>query len=338
MMRSRSVTRRIALGLGGIAIFATVTLCAAVMAEYGFAPADLVHDETWHAAGSEILDHVGLPILVVLGPTVLATSILLRRAFRPLRQAAAMIEATPPGRGVRVDCADLPQEAVPFAEAVNRLLGRLDATAEQQEAFASDVAHELRTPLTILSMELERPGPLERAQLQGEVIAMRRLVDQLLLLAQVNAAATAPLPPTRFKLADVAEDITALLAPQVIGDGRDIELEVLDPVVAVEGHREAVAAALRNLVENGTRVSPRGGTVTVLCGPGPVLRVRDQGPGLAPQQLARLVRRHERADHASLDGAGLGLAIADRIMAAHGGRLATDLSAREIVMAFPLPA
>ncbi|MCH7627781.1 MULTISPECIES: sensor histidine kinase [Novosphingobium] len=335
MTHSRSVTRRIALGLAAIAVFATVTLCAAVMAEYGFSLADLVHEATWQAAGQEIMDHVGLPILVVLGPTVLATNVLLHRAFRPLRQAAAKIEATPPGRGVRVGGADLPEEAAPFVEAVNRLLGRLDATAEQQEAFASDVAHELRTPLTILSMELERPDPLDRAQLQDEVLAMRRLVDQLLLLAQVNAAATAPLPPARFRLSDVAEDVTARLAPQVIADGRMIEIEVLDPAASVEGHREAVAAALRNLVENGARVSPPGGTVTVLCGPGPALRVRDEGPGLAPDQLARLVRRHERADHASLNGAGLGLAIADRIMAAHGGRLATDPAAREIAMAFP---
>lgn len=334
MTRQSSVTRRIALGLAAIAVFATVTLCAAVMAEYGFSPADLVREATWQAAGSEMMDHVGLPILVVLVPTVLATNVLLVRAFRPLRKAAAVIEATPPGRGVRVASVDLPEEAAPFVAAVDRLLERLDATAEQQEAFASDVAHELRTPLTILSMELERPGPLDRAQLQGEVMAMRRLVDQLLVLAQVNAAATAPLPATSFRLADVAEDVTALLAPQVIAAGRTIAIDVLDAVASVEGHREAVAAALRNLVENAVRVSPSGGTVTVVCGPGAVLRVCDEGPGLAPGQLARLVRRHERAEYASLDGAGLGLAIADRIMDAHGGRLESDQPARAIAMVF----
>jgi signal transduction histidine kinase len=65
-----------------------------------------------------------------------------------------------------------------------------------------------------------------------------------------------------------------------------------------------------------------------------VLRVGDDGPGLSAHDLARLVGRHERADHPSADGAGLGLAIAQRIVAAHGGRLRSDPEAREIALDF----
>ncbi|MEO0032116.1 MAG: hypothetical protein RIS94_1874 [Pseudomonadota bacterium] len=337
MNRPTSVTRRLGLGLLLIAVFATVTLCAAVISEYGFSLADLANPDAFNAAWHEMIDHVGLPILVVLGPTLGATAWVVGRAFAPLRRAARAIEETPAERGVRVPVADLPVEALPFAEAINRLLARLDETARQQEAFASDVAHELRTPLTILSMELERTGAADPARLRGEVLAMRRLVDQLLLLAQVNAAATAPLPATDFALCDLAEDVVALTAPQVIACDRRIELQVLSPSTVVHGHREAVAAALRNLVENAARVTPPGAIVRVTCGPGAELRVGDEGPGLSPEQLARLVRRHERADHPSAEGAGLGLAIADRIMAAHGGRLHSDFEAREIVMSFPEP-
>ena len=63
--------------------------------------------------------------------------------------------------------------------------------------------------------------------------------------------------------------------------------------------------------------------------------MRDEGPGLALERLRDLVQRHRRADHASKDGAGLGLAIVDRIMAAHGGTLETDPADRELVLRFP---
>lgn len=335
MTMHASITRRLTLGLLAISIFAIVTLCAAVLTEYGFSIKDLATPSTVDAAWDEMIDHVGLPILVVLGPTLAATAWLIGRAFRPLRRAARAIESTPAERGVRVPVDGFPTEALPFADAVNRLLSRLDETAQQQEAFASDVAHELRTPLTILSMELERTEVINPARLREEVTAMRRLIDQLLLLAQVNAAATAPLPATCFALTELSEDIAAQLAPQIIAAGRRIELQVLEPAISVLGHREAVCAALRNLVENAARVTPAGGMVHVTCGPGAVLRVGDEGPGLTDRQLARLVRRHERADHPSTDGAGLGLAIAERIMAAHGGKLSSDFETREIIMTFP---
>jgi signal transduction histidine kinase len=74
--------------------------------------------------------------------------------------------------------------------------------------------------------------------------------------------------------------------------------------------------------------------VVVSVGEGARLCIADEGPGLDREQLARLVRRHVRAEHASIDGAGLGLAIADRIMAAHGGRVETDPAARSLMLVF----
>ena len=67
----------------------------------------------------------------------------------------------------------------------------------------------------------------------------------------------------------------------------------------------------------------------------PFRAVGDGGEGLSPDRLRELVRRHSRADHASTSGAGLGLAIVDRIMAAHGARLTTDPAARELSLHFP---
>jgi signal transduction histidine kinase len=75
--------------------------------------------------------------------------------------------------------------------------------------------------------------------------------------------------------------------------------------------------------------------VRVAAGPGACLHVADEGPGLSAEALARLTRRHARADHASREGAGLGLNIVERIMAAHGGTLRSDAERRTLTLRFP---
>lgn len=329
-----SVGQRLFLGLSLIGLFGVIALIAMVSLQYGFTADELLHFSTLAYTRNELIGHVGLPILVLLVPTVLAARWVILRAFRPLEAAAHAIEAAPTERGVRIDDRDMPAEAMPFVAAINRLLDRLDSVAREQEAFAADVAHELRTPLSILSLELDRLEGKDAIALKEEVTAMRRLIDQLLLMAQVNVEAAAPLPAKSIDLATLAEDLVARLAPGIIAGGRDIAVEVEDGHVAVAGHREAIMAALRNLVENAVRASPAGGTVTVIAGPGARLRVRDEGPGLAQDDLMRLMQRHERDAFASTDGAGLGLAIAHRIMVAHRGHILAQQEARELILSF----
>ncbi|GMM61820.1 sensor histidine kinase [Novosphingobium pituita] len=341
-MKGGSIRLRLSVGLGFICVFAVATLVFALFWEYDITPEDLTGPDT-SVAWREMRDHVMLPILVVIMPTLLATSLVINRALRPLAHTARTITTAPAQRGVRLPVGELPVEVAPFVESINQLLARLDAAAARHEAFAADVAHELRTPLAIMAMHLDDPQPLDRDHLRHEIAAMNRLVEQLLLLAQIEAEADTPQRPTAFSLAGVAEDVVVRLAPQVIAAGRQIELmdspEAPSPLTGhqIVGHREAVAAALRNLVENAVRVTPPGGLVRVSAGPGPCLRVADEGPGLSAEALARLTRRNARADHASREGAGLGLSIVERIMAAHGGALATDQPARTLILRFPEP-
>ena len=334
MTARTSVGQRLVLGLSIVGLVGIVALIALVTVQYGFTVDELLHFSSLEYARNELIGHVGFPILLLLVPTTLAARWVIQRAFRPLEAAAHAIEAAPTERGVRIDDRDMPAEAMPFVAAINSLLGRLDAVAREQEAFAADVAHELRTPLSILSLELDRLDGEQARALKEEVGAMRRLIDQLLLMAQVNVEAAAPLPAQSIGLAALAEDLVARLAPRIIAEGRDIAVETEEGHGAVAGHREAIMAALRNLVENAVRVTPMGGTVTVIAGPGPRLRVRDEGPGLAREDLHRLVQRHERDVFASRDGAGLGLAIAHRIMTAHRGRIVADRQARELTLLF----
>ncbi len=333
-MRRGSVFGRLAIGLILVGLLGAIVLLVFVAFEYGLSFDGGSNSLTLAEIMNEVADHVVVPLLVLILPLAIAVPWVIRSSLRPLRDAAAQIElAQTADRGFRVNADDFPAEATGFVEAVNGLLGRLDETAARQEAFAADVAHELRTPLAILALELEKVDGETAARLKRDVTNMSRLVDQLLVLAQLDAQAAARAPTQDVVLADVAADIVSHFAPLALDEEKEIALEPGDGAT-VSGRPEAITAALRNLVENALRVTPPHKTVTVFVGPGPTLRVRDGGPGLSQEALQDYRQRLHRGDHSSKSGAGLGLAIVSRIMEAHGGSLKTDPDHTELVLAF----
>lgn len=336
MRGSSSVSRRLIRGLGQVALVGTLLLFAAVVFFYRLTFSHLDAGAALQRAILESLEHVVLPVVVLMVPVTVLGLRVIRQAFIPLENAAISIGAVKGHeRGFRIDTSKMPEEALPFTGAVNDLLTRLDEAAKRQEAFAADVAHELRAPLALLSLELDRLDQADAPRLKGDVAAMRRLIDQLMLLAQIDAAASAQIALEEVCLVEVARDVVSLVAPTILSESKMIALDIDGEAWITRGRKEAIAAALRNLIENAVRVTPTGGTIQVFVGPGAIMGVRDEGPGLDQERLRKLVGRHKRADHASKDGAGLGLAIVDRIMAAHEGSLLSDPDKRELVLKFP---
>lgn len=329
----RSVARELRVRMAAAGVLAAGGLLVFVVFDI-----DRIFDARYQQSGGlayEIADHVVLPLIVVLLPIMLAMRWAVGRSLAPLEIAARRInEASGQQRGFRVRLDGLPMEAVPFARAVNDLLARLDEAAERQEAFAADIAHEFKTPLAILGLELEGyDDPLGR-KLRADISSMNRLVDQLLLIAQLDAQASARVSYEAVALRNVAAEVSSRLARSVLRAGKKLELVVLDDPV-VEGRPEAIAAALRNLVENALRVTGPGEAVRLVVGPGRQLRVQDCGPGLTKDRLESLSHRLKRADNASTEGAGLGLSIVKKIMSSHDGALETDPVQRELRMVFP---
>ncbi|WBH18040.1 sensor histidine kinase [Sphingomonas radiodurans] len=336
MIQEPSITRRLTRSLAVVGGLGALLLLVFIGVEYRLSFNHLSGGDAAQLALRELAEHVLLPMAVLIVPMALAGRWAIRRAVEPLRTAADEIDArTEDVRGVRVSADALPQEARPFADAINRTLERIDRVASMHEAFAADIAHELRTPLTLLSLELDRLTVPEASRLREDVAQMRRLIDQLMLLAQVEADAASLTSPSRIDLADLAGDVIARMAPIALDRSAHLELAADMPVWA-SGRREAIGAALRNLLENALRVTPPGGTILVRVTADGTMAVRDEGPGLSTSSLADLVGRHRRADYASTDGAGLGLAIVDRIVKAHGGTLSTAPDAREIRLGLPL--
>jgi signal transduction histidine kinase len=212
--------------------------------------------------------------------------------------------------------AGLPGEVAPLVDAFNGLLGRLSTAFDAQRHFVADAAHELRTPLTALKLQLgllrdSAPGAEQDAaieRLRGGIDRAVHLVEQLMALARAEPGVAAS--PQALDLADLARQV--VVDAQPLADRAGVALQLEAPaVVPVEADPQALRSAVRNLLDNALQYGAR--TVRVQAvkeGGAPVLRVDDDGPGIAPEQRERVFSRFQRGDAAAgRTGSGLGLAI-----------------------------
>ena len=214
-----------------------------------------------------------------------------------------------------------PGEVGRLARSFRTMLGALATSRRQQRRLVMDASHELRTPLTSLRTNvdlLRRSDELpvaDRASVLDDVDAelgeLTDLVSELVdLAADVQAEED-------LELIDVVEVVEPVLERARRRSGRDIALRV-ERGVPVEGRPEALARAVRNLVDNAVKFSP-GGLVEVVIDGGSVT-VHDAGPGIPEADRERVFERfHRLEDDRDEPGSGLGLAIVRHVAEAHGG-------------------
>ncbi|GAA2546142.1 HAMP domain-containing sensor histidine kinase [Pseudonocardia hydrocarbonoxydans] len=266
--------------------------------------------------------------LAVAGIVTLVTT---RVALAPLDGMTALARSITRGdRGRRLapDRTDteLGRTAAAFDDMLDALEGA-ERQARDSEArtrrFVADAAHELRTPLAGVQAVAEAavaPGLDAEERDRLHLLLLReshragRLVDDLLAMARIDAGIELrPEPVDLLALARTEVDRVRLRAP-----GRDIE--VSGTPVTVHADPARLAQVLANLLDN----AQRHGAVEVRVGPGPLVRVADDGPGVAPADRERIFDRLVRLDESRTahdGGAGLGLAIARGIARASGGDL-----------------
>jgi signal transduction histidine kinase len=272
----------------------------------------------WAALLHEVIDHVAVP-MVPLALLLLAVNVYaVRRSLHPLARAAREAAALDARRGgMRLSIGEgLPREVHALVGAVNAALGRADEVLRFQREFTANVAHELRTPLAVLLLHLDEIGGQAAVEAKSDIQAMARLVDQLLRVAQVEGMSAED--PAEVDLAEVARGVVQQLAPLALDRGRETEFQD-EGAAVIQGHRDAIAGAVRNLVDNALRAAPKGSVVTVIAGPGPVIEVRDQGPGIDPALQRDLFSRFAQGDKRTRGSTGLGLAIVAKTMEIHDG-------------------
>ncbi|MFT4225426.1 sensor histidine kinase [Micropruina sp.] len=210
---------------------------------------------------------------------------------------------------------------------VNAMLDRLNAAMGSQRQLLDDVGHELRTPVTIVRGHLELMDADDaddvrttRALALDELDRMGRLVDDLLTLAKAERSDFIQPQPTDIgRLTDETLEKARGLAPRrwLLDELADVEA-VLDP--------QRVTQAWLQLASNAVKYSPDDTPIAL----GSAVRdselwlwVRDQGVGISPEERELVLARFGRGANAPLraDGAGLGLAIVDKIVTGHSGRV-----------------
>jgi signal transduction histidine kinase len=259
-----------------------------------------------------------LTLLLLLIPAI--NWFLIERIIRGVRHAADQAAAIGPQTlSVRIDEKDLPIEIGELASAINRLVARLEKGLGEQRAFVGNLVHELRTPLARMRLQVDRvEEPKTRLLLAQSVDHLSHVVTQMRDLAELEVIDEHRFP---VDLNEAARSVVAGSAPLVYEAGASIEFTASEAPVVIEGRPVLVELAIRNLVDNAMRHTPAGTHIVVAVGPGAVVRVADNGPGLSAetQQFAR--NRFWRADWTRSDSAGLGLSIVERICEVHGATL-----------------
>ena len=248
---------------------------------------------------------------------------IVKRAIAPIKKISTLAESIGPANAnVRLPVDQVPLEVLPLVRSMNTALGQLEQGLQQQREFNANAAHQLRTPLAVLMANVDMLKEKEIAdQLRPDVEHMSRIVSQLLLAARLETLSSNP--DDIIELNDAAADIAGNLAPLALASAKSIELIRSDKPVTVRGSMFALRAALGNLIENAIRHTPGGTSVRIRITDRPSIEVLDHGPGIPPQQRAKVFERFWRGDR-SAGGAGLGLAIVEQIMKTLQGSVRVD--------------
>ena len=267
-------------------------------------------------AADRAADRLLTLLLVGGGAALLVTAAggwwLARKALRPVDRMTAQADAIgSDDLDRRLEVPPARDEIAHLGRTLNAMLDRVERGVADKRRLIADASHELRGPLTVMRAELDvalgdpQLDPSARGVLESardEAARMARMVDDMLTLAQIDEG--------RLELVTEPVDLREL-APDVEGE----------PVM-VEGDRMRLAQALGNLIDNARKYG--GGEVRVETwrrGDEAGIAVSDEGPGIPPDQRARIFERFVRLDAArGRGGSGLGLAICAEVAAAHGGR------------------
>lgn len=326
--------RRVAFGLFALAVIMVLSMLAAVR---------LMVPRTGPAGDAAAL--AALMLLFVAVAVVLIVFRSMQRIGSPLHAVMDAADRVADGDySVRVqEYGPPPMRAL--AHSFNTMTERLQNADRLRRNVMADVAHELRTPLSVLQGRLEGliDGVYPRNdrqlhELLEETRVLSRLIEDLRILALSDAGAL-PLQKEATDLADLVRDVVRSMTPEA--DKKSAALSASLPVetAVVDVDPVRMREVLTNIVSNALHHSRSGGSVIVSVSQtreNIALVVRDDGEGMAPEEVARIFDRFYKG--AASRGSGLGLAIAKSIVAAHGGLIqASSELGKGATVEFTLP-
>ncbi len=252
----------------------------------------------------------------------------LRGAVRPLDRLRRDCRALQAGELRALSLERVPREIRPLVEEINILLDVLRERLDHQRHALGNLAHAIKTPLTVILQRvraLERDGPppcRSQARILREAAeSIGRVAERELQRARAagGAGAVAPAPLRR-----TLEELLRVLRQAHVEKALRFELAVPGEL-RVRMDREDLMEVLGNILDNAAKWARRRVRVSAEGGPAVIVRVEDDGPGVAPEAAVAVLGRGRRLDE-SAPGHGLGLAIARDLMARYGGTLRMERS------------
>jgi two-component system sensor histidine kinase TctE len=293
---------------------------------------------------NEVIRGVIVPQFIVLPVAVVLVWFGLSRGLAPLAALQARIRAREADDLSPIDPRGAPEEISPVVASFNELLERLSRNMQTQQRFLADAAHQMKTPLAGLRTQAELalretdPQQLKRSlrQIATSTERATHLINQLLALARAEHQSTDPARFEVVELNDLARRVVQESVPDAITRRLDLGFEPAERPVRIVAVPLLVREMMLNLVDNGLRYTPAGGTVTVRIrqqDERAFIDVEDTGPGIPESERQRVFDRFYRILGTNVDGSGLGLAIVREIVERHDGLVrigsnpgATDLS------------
>ncbi|MBW0006330.1 MAG: HAMP domain-containing protein [Sphingomonas sp.] len=219
-----------------------------------------------------------------------------------------------------------------LATQINAMLDRISGLMEELRMLTDSLAHDLRSPVSRLRSAAhaaaEASDPAEQEELLGSVIrqadALMRILTAVLEISR-SESLTGRKQFNWFDVGELAAELAEMYDPLADERGANLEYDRPARPVPLFGHRQLLAQAVSNLVENAIRYGSTGGEIRVHVEPGDRqirVEVGDRGPGIPANRRDEARRRFGRLDSSRSDeGAGLGLALAEAIAHLHDGKL-----------------
>src|SRR5512137_2947910 len=281
---------------------------------------------------NEIIRGVIVPQFIVLPVAVVLVWFGLSRGLAPLAALQARIRAREPDDMSPIDPQAAPEEISPVVASFNELLERLSRNIQMQQRFLADAAHQMKTPLAGLRTQAELalretdPQQLKRSlrQIATSTERATHLINQLLSLARAEHQST---DPARFEVVELnalARSVVQELVPDAISRRVDLGFERAEQPGRIVGVPLLLRELVLNLVDNGLRYTPEGGSVTLRirrADDAAFIDVEDTGPGIPEVERTRVFDRFYRILGTNVDGSGLGLAIVREIVERHEGSI-----------------
>jgi len=288
----------------------------------------------------EFIDRTNVTLLysAVIGAVVaLLLGIFLSRTItRPIRELTHATHAVSQGDLSQQVPVRTKDELGNLATAFNTMSAELSRSVNTRKQMTADIAHELRTPLSLIlgHAEAVHDGVLPPTKENFEIIRdeatrLEHLVDDLRTLSLADAGELSIKLQT-IEPAGLLQEVASLYQFHTQNKNIKLELDIAPHLPPLEIDPGRITQVLTNILDNATRYTPEGGTITLSAkqtGRDVAIAVQDSGPGLSKEDVERIFERFYRVDPSRQredGGSGLGLAIAKSIVQAHNGQLSAE--------------